>query len=404
MIRLMKSTFHNEVATKRALAEFILDAKILSMGRQCGRFESSFAAWQQRRRAVFVASGSAANLVLLQALLNVGRLRRGDRVGFSALTWATNVMPIIQLGLVPVAVDCELETLNVSPRTLAPVDIKCLFLTNVLGFCDDLPGIADLCRLRGILLLEDNCESLGSRISGRLLGNYGLASTFSFFVGHHLSTIEGGMVCTDDDELGDVLIMTRAHGWDRDLPSHRRACLRQSHHVDDFFAEYTFHDLAYNARPTEISGFIGNLQLPYLPEIIEKRFANYRRFAAAAGRNKDIVPLRTGHMDCVSNFAMPVVFHDRPQFERAREIFTAARIEIRPIISGDVTRQPFYRKHVGAPDPCPNSAAAHQRGFYFGNNPGLTERELVRIERALAACDDPRQPSRRAGLPRSGGA
>ena len=160
-------------------------------------------------------------------------------------------MPIIQLGLVPVAVDCELETLNVSPRTLAPVDIKCLFLTNVLGFCDDLPGIADLCRLRGILLLEDNCESLGSRISGRLLGNYGLASTFSFFVGHHLSTIEGGMVCTDDDELGDGLIVTRAHGWDRDLPSHRRACLRQSHHVDDFFAEYTFHDLAYNARPTE---------------------------------------------------------------------------------------------------------------------------------------------------------
>ena len=390
MIKLMKSTFHNEDVTKQALAEFIRDAKMLSMGPQCRRFEASFAAWHERRHAIFVSSGSAANLVLLQALLNTGRLRQGDRVGFSALTWATNVMPIIQLGLVPVAIDCELETLNVSPRALAAADIKCLFLTNVLGFCDDLPGIADLCRSREILLLEDNCESLGSRIGGRLLGNYGLASTFSFFVGHHMSTIEGGMICTGDDELGDALTMARAHGWDRDLPSSRQAHLRQSHHIDDFFAKYTFYDLAYNARPTDINGFIGNLQLPYLPEIIEKRFANYRRFAAAAGRSKVIIPLRTGHMECVSNFAMPVVFLDRSQFERARELFVAASIEIRPIIAGDVTQQPFYRKHVHAQDSCPNSAAVHQRGFYFGNNPELTELEMMTIERTLAACDDPR--------------
>ncbi|HEX4048170.1 MAG TPA: DegT/DnrJ/EryC1/StrS family aminotransferase, partial [Elusimicrobiota bacterium] len=342
--------------------------------------------WHARTRALFVTSGSAANLVLLQALLNAGRLRRGDRVGFSALTWATNVMPIIQLGLVPVALDCELDTLNVSPRILAAAaGLRCLFLTNVLGFCDDLPGIASFCRERGIVLLEDNCESLGSRIGGRLLGNYGLASTFSFFVGHHMSTIEGGMVCTDDEELADAATMVRAHGWDRNLPPERRRKWRDAHRVDDFYAKYTFFDLAFNARPTEINGFIGNLQLPFLPEIVERRRSNYGRFAAAARGNGGILPIRDGHMELVSNFAMPVVFRERERFERTRQAFTDARIEIRPIIAGDMTRQPFYRKYVSEPEPCPNSGLVHQQGFYFGNNPDLTEEELATIERALAA-------------------
>lgn len=386
MIKLMKSTFHDETATKRALADFILGAKTLSMGEECARFERSFAAWHQRRRALFVTSGSAANLVLLQALLNVGRLRRGDRVGFSALTWATNVMPIIQLGLVPVALDCELNTLNVSPRTLAAGgELRCLFLTNVLGFCDDLPGIAAACRERNIVLLEDNCESLGSRIGGRLLGNYGLASTFSFFVGHHMSTIEGGMVCTDDEELADAATMVRAHGWDRNLPAERQRKWRDEHRVDDFYAKYTFFDLAYNARPTEINGFIGNLQLPHLPEIVARRFANYKRFAAAGRRNGGMLPIRDGHMELISNFAMPVVFRERQGFERTRQAFTDAHIEIRPIIAGDMTRQPFYRKYVKTPEPCPNSGLVHSQGFYFGNNPDLDEEELKTIERALAA-------------------
>lgn len=384
MIKLMKSTFYHQEQTKQALAEFILGAKMLSMGEQCRRFEQAFAVWHQRRQAVFVGSGSAANLVLLQALLNTGRLKRGDRVGFSALTWATNVMPVIQLGLVAVAIDCELETLNVSPRTLAAVgDLKSLFLTNVLGFCDDLPGIADYCRVHNIILLEDNCESLGSRMNGRLLGNFGLASTFSFFVGHHMSTIEGGMICTDDDELAEAVIMARAHGWDRNLPSNRQKALRGAGQVDDFYARYTFYDLAYNARPTEINGFIGNLQLPYLREIIEKRFANYRRFVSAAAGNKTIIPLRTDHMEIISNFAMPIVFHDKEQFLRAREKFDAAQIEIRPIIAGNVTEQPFYRKHVSKRQPCPNSQITHQQGFYFGNNPELTEVELNTIEATL---------------------
>jgi CDP-6-deoxy-D-xylo-4-hexulose-3-dehydrase len=181
MIKLIKSTFHNERETKVALADFILKQDILSMNGECTKFETAFATKQERKYAVYVQNGSLANFLLIQAMLNTGRLKKGDKVGFSALTWPTNVMPLIQLGLVPVALDCSIKTLNVSPKVVEQhvSELQGLFLTNLLGFCDDLPRIKKLCDEHNVALLEDNCESLGSRMDSMLLGNFGLASTFS---------------------------------------------------------------------------------------------------------------------------------------------------------------------------------------------------------------------------------
>ncbi|MCK4554481.1 DegT/DnrJ/EryC1/StrS aminotransferase family protein, partial [Candidatus Parcubacteria bacterium] len=178
MIKLIKSTFYKEEETKKKLAEFILKTDILSMSAECKKFEESFAKKQGRKFAVFVNSGSSANLVLIQALLNLGKLKKGDKVGVSALTWATNIMPLIQLGLEPVAIDCEISTLNISPAVLKDYadDLKGLFLTNVLGFCDNIQEIKNICSKNNILFIEDNCESLGSKVSSELLGNFGLAS------------------------------------------------------------------------------------------------------------------------------------------------------------------------------------------------------------------------------------
>lgn len=384
MIKLMKSTFYHEAKTKAALVDFITRAEILSMGEQCRTFEIGFAKKQARATAIFVASGSAANLVLLQALLNLGRLKPGARVGFSALTWATNVMPILQLGLRPVALDCELNTLNVSPKTLqAAGALDAVFLTNVLGLCDDLPSIKKYCQEKNIILLEDNCESLGSKIDGLLLGNFSLASTFSFFVGHHMSTIEGGMVCTDDQELAEMVTMVRAHGWDRNIPPVRQDAWRKKFQVEEFYAKYTFYDLAYNARPTEINGFIGNTQLPYWDEIVSRRADNFRRFHEATKKNSEIYVLKTDHMDLVSNFAMPVVYRTNNSLNSARKKFNATGAEIRPVIAGDMTAQPFYKKYVPDAMPCPNSALIHRQGLYFGNNPELTEEEIQTLESIL---------------------
>jgi len=378
MIKLIKSSFYHEQATKQALANFILNEEILSMNKECRKFEESFAAKQGRKHAVYVSNGSVANLLLIQSMLNLGIFKKGDKIGFSALTWPTNVMPLIQLGLVPVAIDCELDTLNVSPRQLkGHVDeLQGLFLTNVLGFSDKIAEIKAMCNEHNIVLLEDNCESLGSQVNDTLLGNFGLASTFSFFVGHHMSTIEGGMVCTDDDELYDYLVMGRAHGWDRNLPLETQEKLRAEAGVDSFYAKYTFYDLASNFRPTEINGFIGNTQMPYWDEIVSKRVNNFHRFSEAMAKNDDFYQYDLSHMHTVSNFSMPIICKTPELAQQYKAKFQKAEVEIRPVIAGNMTEQPFYRKYVNDDTPRPNSNLVHANGFYFGNNPEMTGEEI----------------------------
>ncbi len=378
MIKLIKSTFYHEQETKEALSEFILNESILSMGEQCNKFEIAFAKEQQCKHAVYVNNGSVANLLLIQSMMNIGHFKKGDKIGFSALTWPTNVMPIIQLGLIPVAIDCEIETLNVSPKKLEEKisDIKGLFITNVLGFSDDITGIKEICEKNNIILLEDNCESLGSKVDGTLLGNFGLASTFSFFVGHHMSTIEGGMVCTNDDELHEYLVMGRAHGWDRNLTDTTQQKLRTNENIDDFYAKYTFYDLASNFRPTEINGFIGNTQIGFWDEIVTKRAQNFHKFESAIAQNDDFYQYELKHMDIVSNFSMPVICKSTEIAEKYRAKFIDAKVEIRPVIAGNMTKQPFYKKYIQDNSTQLNSDLAHTNGFYFGNNPELLVDEI----------------------------
>lgn len=378
MIKLIKSSFYKETRTKTRLIDFISKAKILSIGAECRKFEKAFAKKQQRSYAVFVNSGSSANLILIQTLLNLGKLKQGDKIGFSALTWPTNVMPIIQLGLVPVAIDCNINTLNVGPDELKKHihDIKGLFLTNVLGFSDSIKAVKKMCSAKGVILIEDNCESLGSKTNGVLLGNFGIASTFSFYVGHHLSTIEGGMVCTDDEKLYVSLVMARAHGWDRNLEESRQKVLRKLNKCDNFYARYTFYDLAYNTRPTEIAGFIGNTQLRFWDEIVAKREKNFKLFQKQIENNNEFIPLKLRYMNLISNFAMPLVCKNSEIKNKYQKRFKNAGVEIRPIIAGDMTRQPFYKKYVRGIKKCKNAYFIHQNGFYFANNPELTQKEL----------------------------
>ncbi len=378
MIKLMKSSFYKETETKRKLAKFILSADIFSMNEQCKKFENNFSKKQERKYSIFVSSGSMANLILIQSLLNLGRLKKADKIGVSSLTWATNIMPIIQLGLIPVMIDCNVKTLNISPLELKKhiKDIKALFLTNVLGFSDDIQEIKKICNINNILFIEDNCESLGSKVNNKLLGNFSLASTFSFFVGHHMSTIEGGMICTDDEQLYESLVMTRAHGWDRNLSPKIQSKLRADFNIEPFYSKYVFYDLAYNGRPNEINGLIGNEQIKYWDKIVSKREKNYLKFAKIVNTNPDFISLEFNHMSLISNFAMPILCINTELAEKYREKFIKNNVEIRPIIAGDISVQPFYKKYVKSNYNCLNAQFIHKNGFYFGNNPELTNEEL----------------------------
>ncbi|MBT3814163.1 DegT/DnrJ/EryC1/StrS aminotransferase family protein [Candidatus Woesearchaeota archaeon] len=390
-IRLMKSTFYHEQEVKEKLCKFIMEKEQLSMSHKCAEFENEFSKFQNQEYSVLFNSGSSANLALIQSLLNLNILRKEDKVGFSALTWATNVMPLLQLGLNPVPVDVSLETLNVSSetllRTLENTDMKVLFITNLLGFSGDLDKIKAVCEQKGIVLIEDNCESFGSELNNTKLGSFGLAGTFSTFVGHHLSTIEGGMVCTNDKELHDMLLMVRAHGWDRNLDQETQTKLRAENNIDGFYSRYAFFFPAYNLRPTEITGFIGVEQLKYAEEINLARENNFKEFSITAGTNSDFEKLNVGHMSLVSNFAFPLICKDLETFNSYRNKFEENNVEIRPIVGGSIVEQPFFRNYLsekGLSFSCPNARKIHQFGFYFPNNPELTLEETERIKSLLS--------------------
>jgi CDP-6-deoxy-D-xylo-4-hexulose-3-dehydrase len=388
-IPLMKNAFLNEEETKIELANFVLNSSKFSMGEKCKEFEMKFGEWQKTKHSILFNSGASANLAILQSLKNLGKLKTGDNVAFSALTWSTNVMPIIQLGLIPVALDCDINNLNVTSKTilerLKTEEIKALFITNVLGFIGDLDEIAKLCNEKNILLLEDNCESLGTiHNKGTMTGNFGLSSSFSFFVAHHMSTIEGGMVCTNDDDFAEMLTIVRANGWDRNLTEEQQSKWRTKYSIDsELQAKYTFYDLAYNFRPTEITGFLGLTQLKFLDSNITKREANYYLVEKSIISNPDFIHLNHNHIKRLSTFAIPVVCKTKEIKNFYIDKFIAAGIEIRPMIAGNIQKQPFYTKYVKNNFDLINTDLIHDCGFYCGNYPELKDNELDIIKNCL---------------------
>lgn len=387
-IPLMRHAFLRETETKKALAEFILQADRLSMDQECRKFEVKFAEFQGCKDAVLFNSGGSANLAMLQALKNMGKLKDGDKVGFSALTWSTNTMPIIQLGMEPIALDCEPETLNVMSYNLLDrlkdTDLKALFLTNVLGFTGDIQKIKDICEEKGIILLEDNCESLGTQLPEGKAGNFGLAASFSFFVAHHMSTIEGGMVCTSDEEFGEMLRIVRANGWDRNLQPEQQKKWRSALGIEsEFQAKYSFYDLGYNLRPTEITGFLGQYQMQFLEENIRVREQNYLRMEKVYANNPDFILLRHDHISTLSTFAFPMVCKTPELRAHYLQRLVDAGVEIRPMIAGNMQRQPFYSKYAKNMYDLPGADMMHYNGFYCGNYPELTDEELRIFEQCF---------------------
>jgi CDP-6-deoxy-D-xylo-4-hexulose-3-dehydrase len=387
-IPLMRKAFLREEETKKALAAFILTADRLSMDVECKKFEDKFAQYQQSKHAVLFNSGGSANLAMLQTLKNLGKLKEGDKIGFSALTWSTNTMPIIQLGMVPVALDCQPDTLNTMSNhlleRLETTNLQALFITNILGFSGDIDIIKQICEEGKIVLIEDNCESLGTELPEGRTGNFGIGGSFSFFVAHHMSTIEGGMVCTNDDDFAEMLRIVRANGWDRNLTTEQQQKWRTKFGIEsEFQAKYTFYDLGYNFRPTEITGFLGQYQMQFLEENITRREQNYLRIEKVIKENSDFVYLKHDHINTLSTFAFPLVCKTPEMRQFYLDKFTKAGVEIRPMIAGNMQEQPFYKKYVTELYDMPGADMMHANGFYCGNYPELLEEDLVVIENLL---------------------
>tara|TARA_R110000824_G_scaffold45728_2_gene132055 strand:+ start:2934 stop:4097 length:1164 start_codon:yes stop_codon:yes gene_type:complete len=357
------------------LIEWLQTFPRLTKGKETEKFEQKWAQWLGTEHAVFVNSGSSAVLLMLYALIETGKVSIGDKIVVPALSWATDLSPVIQFNLQPVLCDINLQNLSVDLKHLEQIfkeeKPKALLLISVLGLVPDMQKIQDLCEIYNVILLEDTCESTGSQFQNRALGTFGAMSAFSCYFGHHFSTIEGGFINTDDRDLYNLLKMLRSHGWNRDLDMQAKAKL-QAPNGDGFADLYRFYVPGFNLRATDLQAYLGIKQLDRLEETVAQRNNNYLFYKTNI--NNDFWNIEDGG-NFISNFAFPIIHPKRDSIVKA---LVAANIEVRPLICGSMGTQPMYTKRFGRLE-LPNVSVVDQHGCYVPNHPELTQNELHEI-------------------------
>ena len=373
MIKLVNDTINNSDIDK--LIEWLGTYPRLTKGELTPRLEEKWSKWLGVKNTVFCNSGSSANLLMLWALVEAGRINRDCKIVVPSVAWATDLAPVIQLGMTPILCDSNLQDLSVDLDHLEIIfketKPEVLLLVSVLGLVPDMKRIVKLCKEHNVILLEDTCESMGSKFNDKKLGSFGLMSSFSTYFGHHISTIEGGFVSTNDEELYEVLKSIRSHGWDRDSSTEYSQQLRDKWKTSDFDALYTFYHSGFNLRSTDLQAFIGLGQIDKLDKICEKRNNNFKIYQQELA---DISPI-IQEKGFISNFAYPVIHESRDAIVAKLQ---EKNIEVRPMICGSMGTQPFYVKKYGRKE-LPNVSYIDKYGFYIPNHPDLTERDILTI-------------------------
>lgn len=358
-----------------------------TMGEHVACFERDFAAYVGSTYCVMVNSGSSANLLMVAALFysKVHILRRGDEVIVPAVSWPTTYYPLYQYGLKLKFVDIDSETLNFDLKQLkqAVTDkTRMIFAVNLLGNPNDFDEIRRIIGNQDILLLEDNCESLGAEFNGRQAGTFGLMGSYSSFFSHHMSTMEGGMIVTDDEELYHILLSLRSHGWTRHLPKHNKVCSPKG---DDPFAEsFRFVLPGYNVRPLELSGAIGSKQVEKLPKFIRVRRENALRFRDVMQAFPQLRIQR--ETDKSSWFGYSMIIQKGAAFSRKQlvESLTRHGVECRPIVTGNFAKSEVVKlldHSIHGELRVANDI--DQNGLFVGNHHYPLNKELDALRAAL---------------------
>ncbi|MEM6619332.1 MAG: DegT/DnrJ/EryC1/StrS family aminotransferase, partial [Pseudomonadota bacterium] len=325
-------------AAEQAAIQRVIASDMYSMGPEVAAFETAFAAFVGTRHAIMCNSGSSANLLMVGALRYRGEapILPGDEVIVPAVSWSTTYAPLQQYGLRVKFVDIDLATLNMDLAALEAAisdRTRLIFAVNLLGNPNDFDAIRGIIDDRPITLIEDNCESMGATLRGRQAGTFGAMGSFSAFFSHHISTMEGGIVVTDDTELYHIMLSLRAHGWTRNLPKENLVTGTKS---DDPFEEsFRFVLPGYNLRPLEMSGAIGQEQLKKLPGLIAGRRTNGAAFQDALGNHPELmIQAETGQS---SWFGFSLVIRRGSAMRRADLLARLHDLgfETRPIVSGN---------------------------------------------------------------------
>lgn len=364
----------------------VISRDIYSMSDNVAQFEKDFCTFFKSKHAVMVNSGSTANLLAIAALFYTKhpKLKRGDEVIVPAVSWSTTYFPLQQYGLRLKFVDIDVETLNYNLNSLESSiteKTKMIMIVNLLGNPNDFDSIRNLIKGKDIFIIEDNCESMGSLYKGKYAGTFGLMGTFSTFFSHHISTMEGGIVVTDDEELYHILLSLRAHGWTRNLPKENRV----SNKSDNWFEEsFRFVLPGYNVRPLEMSGAIGIEQLKKLSKFLDQRRKNAKLFVELFRDHKDFIIQKD--IDNSSWFGFSLIIKPTSKLIREEIIKKLQRnkIDCRPIVTGNFTRNEVmkffdYKIH----GELKNSDLLHYNGFFVGNTHVCLKKEIIYLKKVL---------------------
>lgn len=375
-------------AEYEAIAQVVQSGRF-SMGEHVAGFEQEFARYFGSRFCVMVNSGSSANLLMVAALFyrenKDERMVAGDEVIVPAVSWSTTYFPLHQYGLKLKFVDIDPATLNYDLVQLAAAvseRTRLVMAVNLLGNPNDFTAIQAILAGKNVILIEDNCESMGADFNGKMAGTFGLMGSFSSFFSHHISTMEGGMILTDDEELAHILLSLRAHGWTRNLPKVNRVCGVKG---DNPFEEsFRFVLPGYNVRPLELSGALGQTQLKKLPDFIRVRRNNAAKFLSLMEVFPQLQIQR--EIGASSWFGFSLVVRKDAPFSREDVVRTldSHGIECRPIVAGNFARCEAVRwldaTNYGALD---QADWIDRKGLFIGNHHYSLDEQLALLGEAL---------------------
>jgi CDP-6-deoxy-D-xylo-4-hexulose-3-dehydrase len=380
MIKLVNDTI--DKGDIEALVDWLSQDEIprLTKGDLTIQLETLWAKKIGTKYSVFVNSGSSSILLTLAVLKHTNKLKN-QKVVIPGLSWATDVSSPMLLGMEPIMCDCNLYDLSCDVNHLEEIFKKetpsVFILVSPLGLVPDMDKIIYLCKKYDVILLEDVCESMGSKYKNNYLGSFGFASFFSMYFGHHLSTIEGGFINTNDEDFYHALLMMRSHGWDRDLPVEKQNELREKYNVNNFDSLYNFYLPGFNLRSTDLQAFIGLRAIQKLDGYTKKRNDNFSEYMSNIKNNE--IDIKIDEDNFISNFAYPIVSKNKTKII---EELIKNEIEVRPLIAGNMSKKPMWYENYGFLD-LPNCEKINEFGFYVPNHQNLKLEEIKKICRII---------------------
>ena len=360
----------------------------LTMGEETRRFEQAWSKWLGVKYSVMCNSGASANLLMYAALDAAGK--SGNRkVVVPATGWPTDIAPAIQFGWKPIMCESDPRTFGLDSNCLEKILKRehpaAVVVVHVLGVPADMTSIMELKKKYGFALLEDACASHGSRHRAKMAGTFGDISVFSFYYGHHMSTVEGGILCTNDRELYYKLLMLRSHGWLKDLPKQERLKIMRKYRVDPFHDPFLFKYSGFNLRPTEISARTGSIQLKKLDATIRRRVANHRIYQQRLAGIVDFACGLPG--DIISSISFCAVAKSPKERKKIIEALDKYKIDTRIFTAGNLGRHPFWTDRY-QPFSAPVADRLFRGGFFLPNSQSLGNADVAQI------CDVVRQSLR----------